>query len=473
MANEINKVPPHSLEAEQSFLGAILIDPEAITKVADGVQAEMFYFNKHTKVYEAMLDLYAKHEPIDLLSLGNRLEELGALTNVGGRSYLAELTNTVPTASNVVHYGDIIQKKATLRRLIAAASKISQLGFDEGADDIAAVLDQAESTMFGVASKHLKQSFSHIRSVLADAFERIDTLHKERGKLRGVPSGYTALDNLLAGFQKSDLVILAARPSVGKTAFALSLASNAAVKHKIPVGLFSLEMSKEQLVDRLICAEANIDLWKLRTGKLSDRDDDFPRIGQALGVLSEAPIFIDDSAAANIMEIRAKCRRLKSEHGLGMVIIDYLQLMESRGSKENRVQEVAEISRGLKQIARELQIPIIALSQLSRTVEMSKPAIPKLSHLRESGSIEQDADVVMFIYRKAVDKNYQPDELTPEEKNIAEVHVAKHRNGPVGVIKLFFEASRATFRNLERRQSPPPAAAPKPMAPPPLPKVDA
>ena len=473
MADGMNKVPPHNKEAEQSFLGALLIDAEAVTKVADAVEGENFYFDKHRKIYEAMLDLYAKHEPIDLLSLGNKLDEMGTLNGIGGRSYLAELTNVVPTASNVVHYGDIIQKKATLRRLIAAASKISQLGFDESTDDIASVLDQAESTMFGVASKHLKQSFTHVRAVLSGAFERIDTLHKERGKLRGVPSGYTALDNLLAGFQKSDLVILAARPSVGKTAFALSLARHAAVKHKIPIGLFSLEMSKEQLVDRLICAEANIDLWKLRTGKLSDRDDDFPRIGQALGILSEAPIFIDDSAAANIMEIRAKCRRLKSEHGLGMIIIDYLQLMESRGSKENRVQEVAEISRGLKQIARELEIPIIALSQLSRTVEMMKPAIPKLSHLRESGSIEQDADVVIFIYRKAADKNYQPDELTPEEKNIAEIHVAKHRNGPVGIVKLFFDAARATFKNLERRQAPAPAAAPATPAPPPLPKVDA
>ncbi|PIR47786.1 replicative DNA helicase [Candidatus Uhrbacteria bacterium CG10_big_fil_rev_8_21_14_0_10_50_16] len=470
MASEINKVPPHNEEAEQSFLGALLIDPEAIIKVADHVDPEQFYFEKHRKIYGGMIDLYAKHEPIDLLSLGNRLDEMGSLANLGGRSYLAELTNIVPTASNVVHYGDIIQKKATLRRLISAASKISQLGFDESTDDIASVLDQAESTMFGVASTHLKQSFTHIRSILADAFERIDTLHKERGKLRGVPSGYVALDNLLAGFQKADLIILAARPSVGKTAFALSLARHASVKLKIPVGLFSLEMSKEQLVDRLICAEADIDLWKLRTGKLSDRDDDFPRIGQALGVLSEAPLYIDDSASANIMEIRAKCRRLKSEHGLGMVIIDYLQLMESRGAKENRVQEVAEISRGLKQIARELEIPIIALSQLSRTVEMSKPAIPKLSHLRESGSIEQDADVVMFIYRKAADKNYQPDELSPEEKNLAEVHISKHRNGPTGIVKLFFDATRANFKNLERRMEPPIASAPKPVESPPLPR---
>ena len=470
MADSPQKVPPHNEEAEQSFLGALLIDPEAMTKVADAVEPEHFYFGKHGKIFEAMLDLYAKHEPIDLLSLGNRLDEMSALKQVGGRAYLGELTNIVPTASNIKHYGNIIQRKATLRKLISASAKIAQLGYDESNDDIAAVLDEAEQTMFSVASKHLKQAFTPIRAVLADAFERIDTLHKERGKLRGVPSGYTQLDNLLAGFQKSDLIILAARPSVGKTAFALSISQHAAVKHNIPVGLFSLEMGKEQLVDRLICSEANVDLWKLRTGKLSDRDDDFPKIGRALGVLSEAPIYIDDSAAANIMEIRAKCRRLKSEHGLGMIIIDYLQLMESRG-KESRVQEVAEISRGLKQIARELQIPIIALSQLSRTVEMSKPAIPKLSHLRESGSIEQDADIVMFIYRKAADKNYQPDELSPEEKNIAEIHVSKHRNGPTGIVKLYFEASRATFKNLERRQMPPTGQASPPPTPVPMPKA--
>ncbi len=471
MADQLHKIPPHNEEAEQSFLGALLIDPDAISKIADQVRPDDFYFEKHRFLFDAMLELYAKHEPIDILSLGNRLEELDRLKNVGGRSYIAELTNIVPTSSNVVNYGNIIQKKSTLRRLISAASDITRLGYDESNDDLAMVLDEAEQKMFGVSKNHLKQSFIAIKSILTDAFDRIDKLHKEKGKLRGVPSGYTGLDNLLAGFQKADLVILAARPSVGKTAFALSLMLHAAVKHKIPVGLFSLEMSKEQLVDRLICAEGDIDLWKLRTGKLSDRDDDFPKLGKALGVLSEAPIYIDDSASANIMEIRAKCRRLKSEHGLGMIIIDYLQLMESRGNKENRVQEVSEISRGLKQIARELEIPVIALSQLSRTVEATKPAIPKLSHLRESGSIEQDADVVMFIYRKAADKNYQPDELSPEEQNIAEIHISKHRNGPTGIVKLYFDGARATFRNLERRTTPQQAGSSPVMQMPPLPKV--
>lgn len=452
----LSKIPPHSQEAEQSFLGALFLDPEAMMKVADQVGPDDFYFDKHRAVFDVMGELYARHEPIDLLSVGNRLDETGKLALVGGRSYLAELAGIVPTASNIVHYGTIIQKKATLRRLLAASTKIAELGFEQE-EDLEALLDQAEQHMFAVSRRYLKQSFVPLRSILSEAFERIDLLHKERGRLRGIPTGFVGLDNLLGGFQRSDLIILAARPSVGKTAFALALARHAATKTKLPVGLFSLEMSKEQLVDRLICSEANVDLWKLRTGRLSERDDDFPKIGRALGILSEAPLFIDDSGSANIMEIRTKCRRLQSEHGLGLIIVDYLQLMEGRGNKQdNRVQEVSEISRGLKQIARELNVPVIALSQLSRTVEMSKPAIPKLSHLRESGSIEQDADVVMFIYRKAADANYRPEELSQEEKGIAEIHISKHRNGPTGIVKLAFDAQRADFRNLERSAPPSP-----------------
>jgi replicative DNA helicase len=297
-----------------------------------------------------------------------------------------------------------------------------------------------------------------VRSILADAFDRIDELHKNKGQLRGVPTGFKGLDNLLAGLQRSDLVILAARPSVGKSAFVLDIIRNVATRQKIAVGLFSLEMSKEQLVDRMLCSEANVDLWKMRTGRLSDRpeDDDFPRIGHAIGVLSEAPIFIDDTPNVNIMQIRTKARRLQAEHGLGLIVIDYLQLMESskKGDTENRVQEVAEITRGLKGIARELNIPVLALSQLSRTVEQSKPAIPKLAHLRESGSIEQDADVVMFIYRKAADRNYRLEDIAPDEKNLAEIHIAKHRNGPTGVVKLAFVDQFASFRNLETAEFP-------------------
>ena len=454
MAHE--RIPPQNLEAEQSLLGSLLIDKDAMIKIADIVRADDFYRDANRIVFETMLELYERHDPIDLLALGNRLEEKGRVTHVGGRAYLVELSNAVPTSAHVVHYAHIVQKKATLRRLIDAAGSIAALGYDE-AEEIDMTLDSAERTLFSVSQKFLKQSFVPIRSVLSDAFERIDELHRERGKLRGLPTGFRELDNLLAGLQRSDLVILAARPSVGKTSLALDIARNVAIKSKTPVGIFSLEMAKEQLVDRMICAEANVDLWKLRTGRLSDRDDDFPRIGHALGVLSEAPIFIDDTANLSILELRTKARRLQAEHKLGLIIIDYLQLMEGRGkstSSENRVQEVSEISRGLKQIARELSVPVLALAQLSRAVEMNKPAIPRLSHLRDSGSIEQDADVVLFIYRKAADRNWREEELAPEERTLAEIHIAKHRNGPTGTARLFFDKERSSFKSLERHTSP-------------------
>jgi replicative DNA helicase len=475
MANE--RLPPQSHEAEQSLLGGLLIDEEAFFKVVDVIQPDDFYRESHRYIFDAMVDLNNRHEPIDVLTLGNRLEELGKLQQVGGRAYLVELANCVATAGNTVSYAQIVQKKATLRRLISAAGEIVEYGHDE-AEDIDVVLDRAEQSLFSVSQKFLRSSFIAIKNVLADAFERIDELHRERGKLRGVATGFPELDNLLAGLQKSDLVVLAARPSVGKTSLAMDIARNVAVNLKIPVGLFSLEMSKEQLVDRMICAEAGVDIWRLRTGRLSERDDEFPRIGHALGKLSEAPIFIDDTATLNIMQIRAKARRLQAEHGAGLIIVDYLQLIEGRrhGGDENRVQEISEISRALKQIARELSVPVLALSQLSRAVEQSKPAIPKLSHLRDSGSIEQDADVVLFIYRKAADMNYRTNDLAPEEKNIAEIHIAKHRNGPTGMVRLFFDGQRTTFRNLEQRRVgqpvPPPmpatVAAPTRQTPPPI-----
>lgn len=448
----LEKITPQNLEAEQSFLGSLLLDQDAMIKIADIVQAEDFYMDKHRRVYEAMLDLYRKSEPIDLLSLGNRLQELGDLERIGGRAELISLSNSVPSSSHVVHYGEIIQKKATLRRLLQAAGQITALGYEQS-EDVATLLDQAEQSLFSVSQKLTKRAFTPIRDVLADTFDRIDELHREKGKLRGIPSGFADLDNMLGGMQKSDLIILAARPSCGKTSLALDIARHAATKHKIPVGIFSLEMSKDQLAERMLCAEARVDLWRMRNGHLSDAagSDDFPRIGHAIGVLSEAPIHIDDNANANIMEVRTKCRRLKMEHGLGMVVIDYLQLMESRTKgSDNRVQEVAEITRGLKSIARELNVPVIALSQLSRTVENVKPAIPRLAHLRESGSIEQDADVVMFIYRKSADRNYRPEDISPEEQNIAEIHIAKHRNGPTGMVKMFFDAPNASFRTLSK-----------------------
>ncbi|MBT5808333.1 replicative DNA helicase [Candidatus Uhrbacteria bacterium] len=454
-----HRIPPQNLEAEQSLLGSLLIDKEALIRVADSVHPDDFYRESHGKIYDTMLELFERHEPIDILSLGNRLEEKNWLKIAGGRAYLVELSNAVPSSAHVAHYGEIVQKKATLRRLLDAAARITRMGFDEE-EEVDATLDEAERALFQVSEKYNKNSFVSIRSVLTDAFDRIDELHRDKGKMRGVPTGYKELDSLLAGLQKSDLIILAARPSVGKTSLALDIARQVGVIAKMPVGFFSLEMSKEQLVDRMICAQADVDLWKLRTGRLSDRDDDFPRIGKALGELSEAPIFIDDSATLNIMQLRTKARRLKTEHGLGLIIIDYLQLMEGRSSKsDNRVQEVSEISRGLKQIAKELNIPVLALAQLSRAVEAIKPSIPRLSHLRDSGSIEQDADVVMFIYRKAADRNFRPEDVAPEEANIAEVHIAKHRNGPTGMVRLHFEKKRASFRNLETRfgsMAPPP-----------------
>lgn len=473
------KITPQNLEAEQSLLGSLILDKDAIVKIGDRVAAEDCYSDKHRAIFEAMLDLYRKHEPIDLLSISNRLEEKNELQRIGGRSYLIQLSNIVPTASHVVHYADIVQKKATLRRLLSAASDITSLGYEQ-AEDVATTLDQAEQKLFNVSRKFLKAGFTHIHDVLDTAFERIDEVHKDKGKLRGVATGYLDLDSLLGGLHKSDLIVLAARPSCGKTSLALDLARTASVKQRIPVGIFSLEMSKDQLVDRMLCAEAGVDLWKMRTGRLSDNgaQDDFSRIGHAIGILSEAPIYIDDSASANIMEIRTKARRLQMEHGLGLILIDYLQLMESRhggGGLENRVQEISEITRGLKSIARELDVPVVALSQLSRAVELQKPAIPRLAHLRESGSIEQDADIVLFIYRKAADKNYNIEDLSPEEKNLAEIHVAKHRNGPTGVVKLFFDASRASFRNLAKQETHPggpPASGGRAAAPAPPPPFD-
>jgi len=449
MANEtiLEKIPPQNIEAEQSLLGSLLIDKDAIIKIADTISPDDFYKDSHRLIFEAIKDLYEKREPIDLLSIGNLLEEKNNLKDIGGKTYLATLSNLVPTSSHVLNYAQIVQKKATLRRLIDASTQINGLAYQE-TERVDSILDKSEQLIFKVSQKYLKRAFIAIKDVLVEAFDRIDELHKESGKLRGIPTYFTDIDNLLAGLQKSDLIILAARPSMGKTTLALDMARNVAIKAKIPVGIFSLEMSKEQLVDRLLCSEAGVDLWKMRTGKLSDQgeNDDFSKIGHAMGTLSEAKIFIDDSATCNIMEIRTKARRLQSEHGLGLLVIDYLQLMEGPSGKENRVQEVSEISRNLKAIARELDIPVLALSQLSRSVESRDTHIPRLADLRESGSIEQDADVVMFIYREAM---YHRD-LDPDKQNTAEVIIAKHRNGPTGKVQLFFDENRVTFKSIEK-----------------------
>lgn len=449
--NQIDKIPPQSLEAEMSLLGSLLLDKDAVLKIADIVSPDDFYKTGNGKIYETMIELYSRNEPVDLLTLSNRLSEKGLLDNIGGKSYLVNLADSVPTASNVIQYAQIVHRKATRRRLVSAAHEISRLGFQEEGE-IDQVLDEAQRHLFGVSQNYFKQSFTPIRGVLTEAFDRIDELHKNKGQLRGLASGFRQLDDILTGFQKSDLIVLAARPSVGKTSLALDFIRHVGARLKKPVGLFSLEMSKEQLVDRLLCAEASVDLWRLRSGRLSDRpeDSDFPRIGHAIGALSEAPIFIDDSPTINVLQLRTKARRLQAEHGLGLIVIDYLQLMESRmRGEQNRVQEISEITRGLKGIARELDVPVIALSQLSRVVEQSKPAIPKLSHLRESGSIEQDADVVMFIYRKSADRNYRREDIPPDEMYIAELHIAKHRNGPTGVVKLFFNEAYTSFRTLD------------------------
>ncbi|MFH1232681.1 MAG: replicative DNA helicase [Patescibacteria group bacterium] len=455
--NKLNiiKLPPQNLEAESSLLGCLLIDKNAVIKIVDTIRPEDFYKDANGIIFSAMRELYVHHEPIDILTLTSKLGEKNQLEGIGGRTYLAELTNSVATSSHVVFYSDIVQRKATLRRLLTAAAEISEMGYQED-EEIGKILDNAEQKLFGVSQKYLKNVFLPIDNLLTEAFDRIDELHKQGGKLRGLTTGFFDLDNMLAGLQKSDLIILAARPSVGKTSLALDIIRQSAIKSKVPIGIFSLEMSKEQLVDRMLCAQANVSLWRMRTGKLSDReeDNDFVRIGEAMGQLSEAPIYIDDSANSSIMEIRTKARRLQVEKGLGLLVIDYLQLMEGRGKYgDNRVQEVSEITRGLKGVARELNIPVLALSQLSRAVEQTKPAIPKLSHLRESGSIEQDADVVMFIYRKAADRGYNFEDLPENEKHLAELYIAKHRNGPTGKVNLYFDENTVSFKNLEKNNT--------------------
>lgn len=442
----LEKIPPQNVEAEQSVLGSLLIDKDAIVKVADLIRPDDFYKDTHRMIFDAMLEIYEKREPIDILSLANKLEEKNQLEIVGGRGYLADLANKVPTASNVANYAGIVQRKATMRRLISVGSQIASLGFSES-DQVDEVLDKAEQSLFSVSQKYMSQRFIPIKNVLTEAFDRIDELHKEKGKLRGIPTGFADLDNILAGLQKGDLVILAARPSVGKTTLALDMARTIATREKVPVGIFSLEMSKEQLVDRLLCAEAGVDLWKMRTGRLSEseEDDDFPRIGHAMGVLAEAPLFIDDSALNSVMEIRTKARRLQTEQGLGLLIVDYLQLMEGRTEAESRVQQISEITRALKGIAKELNIPVLVLSQLSRATEARTPPIPKLADLRESGSIEQDADVVIFIYREELVKR------DTDRPHIADILVSKHRNGPTGEMQLYFDENKVSFKNLEKK----------------------
>jgi len=443
MAKETNvNIPPQNVEAEISVLGAVLLDKDAIIRIADIITVDDFYKDAHGKIFQAMLSLYEHREPIDVITLTNKLEDMNELDRIGGGSYIASLASSVPSAANIVHYAKIVADKSILRKLIHASGDITELAFREE-KEIPEILDKAEQAVFAVSQKHTKGFFIAIKDVLTDSFERLDDLHRNKDKLRGVPTGFRDLDSLLAGLQNSDLIILAARPSMGKSALAINMAQHVAIHEGIPVAIFSLEMSKEQLVDRLLSAEANIDSWKLRNANLTDND--FQKIGEAMAKLSEAPLYFDDSAGINVMEMRTKARRLQSEHGLGLIIIDYLQLMQGNGSN-NRVEEVSDISRSLKGLARELNVPILALSQLSRAVENRPSRIPQLADLRESGSIEQDADVVMFIYR---DDYYDKDS---EKKNIADILIRKHRNGPVGQVELYFKPEQMLFSNLDKKR---------------------
>jgi len=437
------RIPPQSLEAEMAMLGSVMLRPESIYEIIDIVSPQSFYSEKHAIIFDSMLDLFNKHQPIDLLSLSSRLKEKKILDQIGGSSYLTELVNTVPSSANIKHYAEIIQKKYMMRRLIDASEYLSHLGFEE-ASDLEEVLDRAEKKIYEITSSGAVHKFTELKEELAEAWERLDKLHNAKGELRGIPTGFPDLDNKLSGLQKSDLIILAARPSMGKTSLALDIARQTAVGFGVPVGIFSLEMGAQQLVDRMLAAQSNVDAWKLRTGKLS-REEDFAAIRQSLDQLSQAPIYIDDQPANNIMKMRSVARRLKSEKNLGLIIVDYLQLMvpTHARSSDNMVQQVTEISRSLKNLSRELDIPVLALSQLSRAAAQTGER-PKLHHLRDSGSIEQDADVVMFIHRE--DKYKDESEKT----NIAEILIEKHRNGETGKVELYFNEKKATFQSIEK-----------------------
>jgi len=431
------KVPPHSNEAEASVLGALLIDKDAIIAVAEFLRPEHFYSDINRFIFEAILALYEERSPIDIVTLTDKLKKKKNLSKVGGSAYLAELVSGVPTAANAEKYGQIVKDLCIKRQLISAASKIANVSFDEGTEASQA-LDQAEMEIFSLSQRHLKQSFIPIKDALSESFDRLDELHKRESGLRGIPTGFKDLDNMLAGLQPSNMLILAARPGVGKTAFILNVARMVAVDYKIPVGIFSVEMSKEELTDRLLVRQSEIDAWKLKTGRLEE--EDFTRFSEAMGILADAPLYIDDTPGVSVLEMRTKARRLQVEAGLQLLVIDYLQLVRGR-NLENRVQEVSEISMGIKNLARELKIPIVAVSQLSRAVEVRGGQRPRLADLRESGSIEQDADVVMFLYRE--------DEENPENVTL---EIAKHRNGPTGVLKLRFVPSRISFYPMETKR---------------------
>ncbi|WP_442604557.1 replicative DNA helicase [Paenibacillus sp. KN14-4R] len=436
-----DRVLPQNTEAEQAVLGAILLDSDALITAMERVATEDFYRPSHQRIYETMLELSDENEPIDLITLTARLQDKGVLEDIGGVSYLSDLASAVPTSANIDYYAQIVEEKSMLRRLIRAATQIVSNGY-ASSDDVGAMLSEAEARIFEISQRRATSGFVSIRDVLMEVFEKVEILYSNKGGNTGIPSGFPDLDKMTAGFQRSDLIIVAARPSVGKTAFALNIAQNVGVRAKETVAIFSLEMGAAQLVQRMICAEANVDATRLRSGNLES--EDWEKLTMAIGSLSEANIYIDDSPAVTVADIRAKCRRLKQERGLGMILIDYLQLIHGRGKGDNRQQEVSEISRTLKQIARELNVPVIALSQLSRGVEQRQDKRPMMSDLRESGSIEQDADIVSFLYR---DDYYDKES---EKKNIIEIIIAKQRNGPVGTVELVFLKNYNKFVPLNR-----------------------
>ena len=441
------KIPPQNVDAEMSLLGAVLIDEDVLADVTEVLKARDFYDRRHETIYGAMVRLFEHHKPVDLLTLTDELKKKKKLEEIGGSAYLSELTNYVPTAAHAVTYGEMVAQAAVRRRLIKASADISELGYDEDFN-VQELMEKAESELFSVSDENLRQDLVSVESILLESFDRLEELHRNKGQLRGMKTGYRDLDNMTAGLQRSDLIILAARPAMGKTTLVTNLAYNVSTINKQAVLFFSLEMSKEQLIDRMLADVSGVDAWNIRTGNLSD--EDFAKLSEASGELAEAPLFLDDTPGLTVLEMRTKARRAAHNAPLGLVVVDYLQLMQAGSSRSdgNRVQEVSEISRGLKLLARELNVPVIALSQLSRSVESRNPQIPQLADLRESGSIEQDADIVTFIYRPGY---YNPDD--PDLAHITELHIAKHRNGPTGKVELYFHPERLRFMSLDKRNS--------------------
>jgi replicative DNA helicase len=436
------RIPPQSLDSEKAVLGSIMLRPGAIHEINDLIKADSFYVYKHSQIYKTMLELAAKGEPIDLISVSHKLSQKNLISSIGENSYLSELTNSVPSSTNIRHYAEIVNKKYLLRKIIEAGTDISELGFQDEVEDVFEVIDKAEKRMMGINDFSGSYIFKSLKDSLPEAWDRLEKLHENKGELRGIPTGFKDLDQYLSGLQKSDLIILAARPSMGKTTLALDIARQAALKEEVPTIIFSLEMSTQQLVDRMLAAQSKVNAWNLRTGNLS-AESEFSKIRDSLDLLSRAPIFVDDLAGNSILRMRSVCRRVKASHGLGLIIVDYLQLMSTSKNYDNMVNQVTEISSSIKALAKEFNVPVLALSQLSRAVE-SRGGRPRLSDLRDSGSIEQDADVVMFIHRE--DKGKDESEKT----NIAEILIEKHRNGPIGKVSLYFDEKKTTFMSLEK-----------------------